>query len=258
MAAPAISVQGLTKHDGDLVAVQDVSFEVPQGQVFALLGPNGAGKTTTVEILEGFRKGDNGEVRVLGFDPSARRTARDFHHRLVLVQRRENGQLKRLRLSPLPVAAFLGGLILNVLVICAVQIAALLALGHFAYHDQLATNWAALPIAIVVGVVCFVSVGVGVSALVPNQESGAPIINLVFFVLVAISGIWFPIAGTSGLAKFAAYLPIRHFVLAVFAAFDHSPGASPWAWPDLRVLVIWAAIGILLAVRRFSFEPRRR
>jgi len=51
----AVEVDGLRKVYGDLVAVDDLSFTIPEGEVFALLGPNGAGKTTTVEILEGHR-----------------------------------------------------------------------------------------------------------------------------------------------------------------------------------------------------------
>jgi ABC-2 type transport system ATP-binding protein len=65
----AIEVTGLRKAYGRLEAVRGVSFAVDRGEVFALLGPNGAGKTTTVEILEGFRQADAGEVRVLGEDP---------------------------------------------------------------------------------------------------------------------------------------------------------------------------------------------
>ena len=65
---PVISVRGLTKRYGDLAAVAGIDFEVGRGEVFGLLGPNGAGKTTTVEILEGLRTPDDGEVRVLGHD----------------------------------------------------------------------------------------------------------------------------------------------------------------------------------------------
>ncbi|MCX4470330.1 ABC transporter ATP-binding protein [Micromonospora sp. NBC_01655] len=65
----AISVRGLRKAYGDNVAVAGVDLAVHRGEVFALLGPNGAGKTTTVEILEGYRQRDAGEVSVLGSDP---------------------------------------------------------------------------------------------------------------------------------------------------------------------------------------------
>jgi ABC-2 type transport system ATP-binding protein len=65
----AISVRDLRKRYGDVEAVRGISFEVEQGEIFGLLGPNGAGKTTTVEILEGYRRRDGGEVEVLGFDP---------------------------------------------------------------------------------------------------------------------------------------------------------------------------------------------
>jgi ABC-2 type transport system ATP-binding protein len=65
----AIEVHDLEKSYGGVHALRGVSFEVAQGEVFGLLGPNGAGKTTTVEILEGYRRRDGGNVSVLGFDP---------------------------------------------------------------------------------------------------------------------------------------------------------------------------------------------
>jgi ABC-2 type transport system ATP-binding protein len=66
----AISVRGLRKSYGALEAVRGIDFDVARGEVFGLLGPNGAGKTTTVEILEGYRKRDAGEVAVLDADPA--------------------------------------------------------------------------------------------------------------------------------------------------------------------------------------------
>jgi ABC-2 type transport system ATP-binding protein len=79
----AISVRGLHKRYGDLEAVRGVDFEIEEGEVFGLLGPNGAGKTTTVEILEGYRPRDAGEVRVLGHDPQ--RPGREFRQRIGVV-----------------------------------------------------------------------------------------------------------------------------------------------------------------------------
>jgi ABC-2 type transport system ATP-binding protein len=79
----AISVRGLRKSYDGLEAVQGVDFEIAQGEVFGLLGPNGAGKTTTVEILEGYRTRDAGEVTVLGHDPQS--PGPDFRQRIGVV-----------------------------------------------------------------------------------------------------------------------------------------------------------------------------
>jgi len=69
MNGSPVIVKKLLKKYGEYIAVNEISFEIKKGQVFSLLGPNGAGKTTTVEILEGLRKRDGGEVSVLGLDP---------------------------------------------------------------------------------------------------------------------------------------------------------------------------------------------
>jgi ABC-2 type transport system ATP-binding protein len=70
----AIEVENLTKQYGDLPAVNDISFNVRKGEVFALLGPNGAGKTTTVEIIETIRKPTSGTVRLLGMDVTKKKS----------------------------------------------------------------------------------------------------------------------------------------------------------------------------------------
>ena len=67
----AIEVKGLVKRYPDKVAVDGIDLEIRKGEIFALLGPNGAGKTTTVEILEGYRNRDAGEVLVLSQDPQS-------------------------------------------------------------------------------------------------------------------------------------------------------------------------------------------
>jgi ABC-2 type transport system ATP-binding protein len=64
-----ITVSGIRRSYGDLVAVDDVSFDVREGEIFGLIGPNGAGKTTTMECVEGLRRPDRGTIKVLGLDP---------------------------------------------------------------------------------------------------------------------------------------------------------------------------------------------
>ncbi len=65
---PIITVKNLVKNYGDFKAVNDISFEVYEGEIFGLLGPNGAGKTTTLEIIESLREKTSGSVTVDGFD----------------------------------------------------------------------------------------------------------------------------------------------------------------------------------------------
>ena len=82
---PVIHVENLRKSYKSVRALDDVSFEVERGEVFALLGPNGAGKTTCIEILEGFHQRDAGTVDVLGFDPGARSQQEELRTRIGVV-----------------------------------------------------------------------------------------------------------------------------------------------------------------------------
>jgi ABC-2 type transport system ATP-binding protein len=70
MNSPIIEVQNLTKRFGEFVAVDDISFSVPEGQIFAFLGPNGAGKTTTIKMLTTILRPTSGTIRVAGADPT--------------------------------------------------------------------------------------------------------------------------------------------------------------------------------------------
>jgi len=77
---PVIHVSNIRKTYGSTVAVDDVSFDVQQGEIFGLIGPNGAGKTTTMECVEGLRTPDRGTIAVLSLNPV--RDARTLQHRV--------------------------------------------------------------------------------------------------------------------------------------------------------------------------------
>ena len=85
----AVTIRGLTKSYGGRATVDRLDLQVRTGEIFALLGPNGAGKTTTVEILEGFRQRDGGEVDVLGADPG--RADRAWRNRIGIVLQSTGG-----------------------------------------------------------------------------------------------------------------------------------------------------------------------
>src|SRR5580698_2632649 len=94
MGLPAVEITHLRKTYGALVAVDDVSLSVAEGEIFGILGPNGAGKTTTVECAIGLRTPDAGKIRLLGLDPAK---DRDEIHKVVGVQLQTDMQPDKLR-----------------------------------------------------------------------------------------------------------------------------------------------------------------
>jgi ABC-2 type transport system permease protein len=176
---------------------------------------------------------------------------------IVLVNRREEGLLKRLRLSPLPTWALLGAIFISTLLVAFVQVIVLLAVGRLAFGVHLPANMGAFVIAVVVGGLSFTALGAAISTVIPNPDAAGPVVNVVFFVLLFLGGLWFPLKKGSGLAQFSSYFPIRHFILAVFAPFNQGKSASPWAWHDLLVVAIWGVAGAAFAVWRFRWAPYR-
>lgn len=174
-----------------------------------------------------------------------------------LVVRRETGLLKRLRLSPLPAWALLAAIFVSTAVVAAIEVALTLAIGRFAFAVQLPQDAGAFLFTLLVGVVAFTALGVAMSTLVPNQEAAGPVTSVVFFVLLFLSGLWFPLKASSGLAQFSSWFPLRRFIEAVFLSFNVQRGASPWAWNDLLVVAVWGAASVLVAARRFRWAPYR-
>ena len=174
-----------------------------------------------------------------------------------LVVRRETGLLKRLRLSPVPAWVLIAAIFVSTAIVAVIQVVLLLVIGRFGYGVHLPTSIGAFVVVLLVGIASFAAMGVAMSTVIPNQEAAGPVISIVFFVLLFLSGLWFPLKANSGLAKFSNLFPVRHFILAVSAPFEFQHGVSPWAWHDLLVVVVWGAVATVIAVRRFRWSPRR-
>jgi len=174
-----------------------------------------------------------------------------------LVNRREMGLLKRLRLSPLPTWVLLAAIVVSTLVIAILQMVVLLAVGRLGFGDYLPGHALAFALTVVVGMISFTGLGIAVSTLVPNADAAGPIISIVFFLVLAFSGLYFPIQPGTTLANISGYFPVRHLITAVLASFNLPKGADPWAWHDLAVMAIWGAVGLFIATRRWQWAPRR-
>jgi ABC-2 type transport system permease protein len=174
-----------------------------------------------------------------------------------LVNRRETGLLKRLRLSPVPTWSLLSAIFLSTFIVALLQVGILLGVGTLGFGDYLPAHGAAFILSIVVGMFSFTALGIGMSTLVPNADASGPMVSIVFFLLVAFSGLYFPIRPGSTLANISGYFPVRHLFTALLASFNLPPGASPWAGHDLLVMAIWGVGGVLVALRRWRWAPRR-
>jgi ABC-2 type transport system permease protein len=174
-----------------------------------------------------------------------------------LVVRRETGLLKRLRLSPLPSWVLIVAIFVSTAIVSLVQVVLLLLIGRFGYAVHFPVSWLAFALVLLVGIVSFSAMGVAISTVIPNQESAGPVTSIVFFVLLFLSGLWFPLGPHSALAKFSTYFPVLHFITAVRAPFELQPGISPWAWHDLLIIALWGAGAVIVAVRKFQWAPRR-
>jgi ABC-2 type transport system permease protein len=176
---------------------------------------------------------------------------------LMLSQRRESGILKRLRGTPLPAWALVGGVIGSSVIIAAALTTVALVFARLVYGVSLpAGHLLPIVVTVLVAALAFCAIGVAVSSLTPNADAAPAVVNLPYFILVFISGTYFPVKGT--LAKVANWFPLRPFIQAMYRSFDPHVTGTLWAWHDLRKIVVWGAVMAVVAARRFRWDPRRR
>ncbi len=174
---------------------------------------------------------------------------------IALVNRRELGLLKRLRLSPLPTWMLLAAIFANSMIVATIQIVLVLLVGWLGYGVSGPHDILGFVIVLIVGMLSFTALGVGISTIVPNADAAGPIVSLVFFILVALSGLYFPVKAGSGLSTFTNFFPIRHLITASVDSFNAVPGTS--IWNDVLVIALWGVAGVFVAVRRWTWSPKR-
>ena len=174
---------------------------------------------------------------------------------VMMAFRRELGLLKRERGTPLPAWLYLVGSIGNSVLVSVVMALITLGVGAAFYHVQWPVDPGAFALAIVVGAACFCALGLATVTILPNADAGPAIVNVVMLVLLFMSGIFFVVNPSSGLAHVASVFPVVHLFRAVFAAIVPQPHTATWAWSHLLVLGLWGVAGLLVAARRFRWTP---
>jgi ABC-2 type transport system permease protein len=171
--------------------------------------------------------------------------------------RRDSGVLKRLRGTPLPAWVFMAGLIGSSAVVSAILAGLLTAAGMLIYGIHAPRHPGTLLLVLVAGGMCFCALGLALSSLIPNAEAAPAITNAVVLPLLFISGTFYPLDPSSTLSHIADWFPMRHFALALVAAFDPQGSQPGLPAAHLWVMLVWGLVGVTVAVRRFQWEPRR-
>jgi ABC-2 type transport system permease protein len=172
--------------------------------------------------------------------------------------RRDSGQLKVIRGTPLPPWIYLGGLLGNAAVVSLLVTLVVTLIGVVLYGVTVPDRYAALAVTVIIGAAAFCALALAATTLIPNADAAPAIANLVFFPIVALSGAFFPVPSTSALSSVANVLPLRRFILAVFACFDTNTGGTGFQGADLLIIGAWGVGGLIVALRRFRWEPSVR
>jgi ABC-2 type transport system permease protein len=172
---------------------------------------------------------------------------------------RDRGQLKRVRGTPLPPWIYLGGRVLHATFIALLLVIIVTVAGVLFYDVDPPTNTApAFIVTLVVGAAAFTALGLAMTGFIPNADAAPAVVNASVLPLLFISDVFIRMEDPPvWLSRFADLFPVKHFSLALqtsFNPFEQGPG---FEWSHLAVIVLWGVLGALLAVRYFTWEPRR-
>jgi ABC-2 type transport system permease protein len=175
---------------------------------------------------------------------------------LIIVGRREMGILKRIRSTPLPAAAYLTAVLASILVVFALQVAALFVLGRLLKSTPWPTHLVSLALALALGAAAFAALGLALTGFIRSLEGSSAVVNIIVLPMAFLSGSFGPTHEyPRALQAIGDVLPLKYFLDAINGIY--LDGQELWDKPAaVAVLAGWGALGMVLALRKFRWEPR--
>jgi ABC-2 type transport system permease protein len=172
-----------------------------------------------------------------------------------LVGDRERGTLRRVRATPIPVWAFLASSVISQLLLVAVQVAVLLAVGHLMYGVGLGPSPAAVILMLLVGSLCFLAGGFLIAGIARRDQAAIVLANMVILPQLFVAGIFYPLAGAPAwLRDLSVIMPLTYFSNALRGLMAQGQNVGQVAG-DLAILLVIGAVALAVATRIFRFEP---
>jgi ABC-2 type transport system permease protein len=173
-----------------------------------------------------------------------------------LTFQRDAGVLKRTNGTPLPAVAYLAARVLHALLVAVLLVAITVAFGKVVYQAEVPTGatLARFAVMLVVGAAAFCALGFAVTAVIPNADAAAPIVNATILPLLFLSGIFIPLGDNTPawITWTARIFPVKHFADGLQAGFL----GTAFHWSDVLIVGVWGLAGMAAAARFFSWEPR--
>lgn len=170
---------------------------------------------------------------------------------------RDSGILKRLRGSPLPGPAYLGARVIHAMLVAILLIVITAVFGAAFYSADIPSGATLLRfvVMLLVGAASFCALGLGITGFVPNADAAPAVVNATIFPLLFLSGVFIPLGDNAPawIRWVGRIFPVKHFADGMQAGFL----GTPFHWSNVLVVAAWGLAGLLVAARRFTWEPRR-
>ena len=175
---------------------------------------------------------------------------------ITLVSRREIGILKRIRATPLPPAVYLTGVLVSIMIVFAIQVASLFALGRLLKSTPWPTHLLSLVLALALGAAVFAALGLAITGFIRSLEGSSAVLNVIVLPMAFLTGSFGPTRHyPKVLRAIGDVLPLKYLLDLIKGNYLH--GQQFWDKPlAIGVLAGWGIFGMVVALRTFRWEPR--